>query len=206
MSHKLLLIDFENVQQVDLSHLDDDAHVIIFVGAAQKSIPIDLAIAAQQLGPRLEWRKVEGNGGNALDFHIACHLGRVLEKSPELHCSILSKDKGYDPLLRQLNKSGLQCRRIDSLPEFHARPTLNPAPHPAMPQPAPADDPNYDRVLEKLGKSEKIARPRKRATLANHVSAILQKQVAQPEINRIINKLIANKMISEANNAISYRF
>lgn len=93
MNQKLLLVDFENVHQVDLSRLDESFIVIIFVGANQKSIPIELVTKAQTLGSRLEWHKVEGNGTNALDFFIACKLGQVLEKSPQFHCIVLSKDK-----------------------------------------------------------------------------------------------------------------
>ena len=33
LSHKLLLVDFENVQQVDLSRLENNFHVVIFVVA-----------------------------------------------------------------------------------------------------------------------------------------------------------------------------
>ena len=103
MSAKLLLVDFENVQPADLSQLDDGFHVIVFVGANQKSIPIELVKNLQKLGNRVDWQKVDGNGSNALDFFIACQLGRVLEKSPQFQCFVLSKDKGFDPLLRHLN-------------------------------------------------------------------------------------------------------
>jgi PIN domain len=190
---KLLLVDFENVQQVDLSRLDDSTDVIIFVGASQKSIPIELVTSAQKLGTRIEWQKVEGNGKNALDFHIACHLGRVLEKSPQFHCIVLSKDKGFDPLLRQLNKIGLKCKRINSLLELD-------------PRSAPVEDSNYKRVLEILGKSEKKGRPRKLKTLSQHISSIFQKKIEQKDIDHIIDMLFANKMISETNNIISYDF
>ena len=60
MTNKLLLVDFENVQQVDLSKLDSSYQVIIFVGASQKNIPIDLVTNAQKLGSRVVWQKVEG--------------------------------------------------------------------------------------------------------------------------------------------------
>jgi len=193
LTQTLLLVDFENVQQVDLSRLHDNTNVIIFVGASQKAVPIELVTSAQHLGPRVEWQKVEGNGSNALDFHIACHLGRVLEKSPQVHCTVLSKDKGFDPLLRQLNKNGLTCQRINSLLELD-------------PKSAPADDPSYKRVVEILGKSEKKSRPRKLKTLSQHISSIFQKNIAQKDIDRIIDMLFANKMISETNNAISYAF
>jgi len=84
LTHKLLLVDFENVQQVDLSQLEDNFHVVIFVGSSQKSVSIDLVSTAQRLDDRIEWQRVDGNGSNALDFYIACQFGRVLEKSPRL--------------------------------------------------------------------------------------------------------------------------
>ena len=193
MTQELLLVDFENVQQVDLSRLDQACRVIVFVGASQKAIPIELVTSAQKLGPRVEWQKIEGNGSNALDFHIACHLGRVLEKSPQLHCIVLSKDKGFDPLLRQLNKIGLRCKRINSLLELD-------------PKSAPVDDPDYKRVVEVLGKSDKKTRPRRLKTLSQHISSIFQKNIAQKDIDRIVDMLFANNMISETNNTISYGF
>jgi len=190
---KLLLVDFENVQQVDLARLDGSMNVIIFLGASQKAIPIELVTSAQKLGAHLEWQKVEGNGSNALDFHIACHLGRVLEKSPQFHCIVLSKDKGFDPLLRELNKIGLKCKRINSLLELD-------------PKSAPPTDPKYKRVVEVLGKSDKKTRPRKLKTLSQHISSIFQKNIAKKDINHIIDMLFANKMISETNNTITYGF
>lgn len=194
MTQKLLLVDFENVQKLDLSKLDDNYHVIIFVGATQKSVPIELVTSAQKLGTRIEWQRVDATGNNALDFFIACQLGRVLERSPKLQCVVLSKDKGFDPLLRHLNKSGLSCRRINSLMELDPKAETQ------------SDDPNYKRVIEVLAKSEKKTRPRKRKTLSQHISSIFQKKLAQPEIDRIIDILFANKMISESNNAITYEF
>jgi hypothetical protein len=190
---KLLLVDYENVQQVELSGLDDSFRIIIFVGADQKSVPFDLVTKAQKLGSRVEWQKVTGNGSNALDFFIACQLGRVFEKSPRPECTVLSKDKGFDPLLRYLNANGLKCKRISSLAELHHRA-------------ATPEEPNYRRVVEVLGKSEKRARPRKRKTLSQCISAMFQKKISQHEVDRIIDVLLANKMISEAHNTITYEF
>jgi hypothetical protein len=194
MTQTLLLVDFENVQQVDLARLDDSFQIIIFVGAAQKSIPIELVTNAQKLGSRIEWQRVDANGSNALDFFIACQLGRVLERSPHLQCIVLSKDKGFDPLLRHLNKTGLTCNRLNSLLELDPKAAAQP------------EEPNYKRVIEVLGKSEKKSRPRKRKTLSQHISSIFQKKLPQAEVDRIIDILFANKMISETNDTITYEF
>ncbi len=193
MTNKLLLVDFENVQQVDLSKLDDSYQVIIFVGASQKNIPIDLVTNAQKLGNRIEWKKVEGNGSNALDFHIAMQLGRVLEKTPNQSCIVLSKDKGFDPLIKYLIKAGLKTKRINSLLELSAGSIKT-------------DDPNYQRVFDLLSKVEKKNRPRRRKTLIQHISAMFQKKLPQQDIDKIIDMLFANKLISESSNVLSYEF
>jgi hypothetical protein len=194
MTQKLLLVDFENVQQVDLARLDDSFQIIIFVGAAQKSIPIELVTKAQKLGSRIEWQRVDATGSNALDFFIACQLGRVLERSPQLQCIVLSKDKGFDPLLRHLNKTGLQCKRLNSLLELDPKAAAQP------------EEPHYKRVIEVLGKSEKKSRPRKRKTLSQHIASIFQKKLPPAEVDRLIDILFANKMISETNDTITYEF
>jgi hypothetical protein len=192
---KLLLVDYENVQQVELARLDEGYRVIIFVGVSQKSVPIELVTSAQKLGSRVEWQKVTGDGRNALDFFIALHLGRVLERTPRPEVVILSKDKGFDPLLRYLNANGLKSRRVSSLAELQGSAA-----------PAPVEDPNLKRVVELLGRSDKRSRPRKRKTLAQAISAMHQKKLSRPDIDRIINMLFAQKLISEAHGIITYEF
>ena len=190
---KLLLVDFENVQRFDLARLDNDVRIVIYVGASQKSVPIELVKRLQDLGGRVEWQKVEGNGSNALDFFIACHLGRVLERSPQIQCIVLSNDKGFDPLLRHLDRSGLKCRRINRIADLDPKADL-------------ADGPEFARVVEILKKSEKKSRPRKRKKLGGYIASIFQNKLDPEAIDRIIDKLLAEKMVSETGNAMAYHF
>jgi hypothetical protein len=192
MTQKLLLVDYENVQQIDFSRLDGDFNVIVFVGASQKTLPVGLVSKAQKLGSRVTWQQVDGNGGNALDFYIACHLGRVLETTPDVECVVLSKDKGFDPLLRHLHAKGLKCRRINSLLE------LGPS------KPATAKEPNYARVHDSLRKSPRT-RPRKRETLKNYIATMLP-GATKAEVSRVIDILFATKVISESGGTIAYAF
>jgi hypothetical protein len=194
---RLLLVDFENVQQVELAKLDDSYRVIIFVGADQKSVPFDLVTRAQQLGSRVEWQKITGNGSNALDFFIAFQLGRVFDKAPQPECLVLSRDKGFDPLIRFVNTNGLKCRRISSLAELHHKV--------AAAAPAP-EDAKLRRVVEVLGKLEKRGRPRKHRTLSQCISAMFQKKIQQQEVDHLISTMLANGLISEAHNTITYEF
>jgi hypothetical protein len=118
MSKRLVLVDFENVQKLDLSILDESYRAIVFEGASQTPPKAARDKATAHRFRRVDFQKIEGNGKNALDFHIAFQLGRTFETAPETECIVLSKDKGYDPLLVHLNKNGLICRRIVSLEEL----------------------------------------------------------------------------------------
>lgn len=118
MTKSLLLVDLENIHKVDLSRLDETYKAIIYVGANQNPPKASRKAATAQRFSRVDFQKIEGTGKNALDFHIAFQLGRTFETAPDTLCIVLSKDKGFDPLLNHLNKNGLQCRRINSLDEL----------------------------------------------------------------------------------------
>jgi len=198
MSEELFLVDLENVPGVDLSRIDVGCRVIVFTGASQKSVPLELVTATQRFGERLEWRRVDASGHNALDFFIACELGRVQATGNSTRCTVLSNDKGFDPLLRHLNTIGIKCQRIGTQPT--AKPNPKPAPKPAV---VPA---NFNRVLEILGKSEKKSRPRKHKTLAQAISSLFQKKIGKAEVEEIIAKMLKDRKISENGGTITYAF
>ena len=110
----LLLVDYENVHKIDLSQLDESYRAIIFVGAGQNPPKAARKPATAHRFRRVEFQKITGSGKNALDFHIAFQLGRTFETATDTVCVVVSRDKGYDPLLQFLNENGLSCRRIDS--------------------------------------------------------------------------------------------
>ncbi len=193
-NERRLLVDFENVQQIDLSRLADDFLVTIFVGSQQKTLPFDLVQGTQRLGEKIDWMKVEGHGHNALDFHIAYYLGRIFAHSPKAQCVILSKDSGFDPLVNHLNKNGFTCSRINSLIELEPQRAEPPA------------EPNYQRVVDSLAKIEKKSRPRRRSTLVKHISSHFQKKLPQEEVERLIDLLFVEGKVAETNQTLSYSF
>ncbi|MEO8383624.1 MAG: PIN domain-containing protein [Betaproteobacteria bacterium] len=118
MAKCLLLVDLENVHKIDLSLLDEHYSAIVYVGAKQNPPKAANKNSTAHRFRRVEFVKIEGGGKNALDFHIACQLGRTFETARETECFVLSKDKGFDPLLAQLNKDGLKCRRVSTMEEL----------------------------------------------------------------------------------------
>jgi len=118
MTKKLLLIDLENKQKVDLSPLDESFKAVIFVGANQNPPKASRRAETAHRFSRVDFLKISGAGKNALDFHIAFELGRTFETAPQTKCFVLSSDKGFDPLLNHLNSNGMSCRRIESIAEL----------------------------------------------------------------------------------------
>lgn len=134
MMQTLLLVDYENVPKVDLSVLDEGYRAVIFVGKNQEHPKAARMKSTAHRFARVDFLKIDGNGKNALDFHIAFHLGRIFETAPDTECVVIAKDKGYDPLLRHLNKNGLKCSRIEGWEQFLSErgPVLKPVEAPAV--------------------------------------------------------------------------
>ena len=98
-----VLIDLENTQPEHLSVLaGQNFRVLVFVGQNQSKISFDLVSAIQHLGKNAEYIKIQGNGPNALDFHIAFYIGQFSTENSDSHFHIISKDKGFDPLIKHL--------------------------------------------------------------------------------------------------------
>ncbi|NCA73040.1 MAG: NYN domain-containing protein [Sphingobacteriia bacterium] len=112
-----ILIDYESIQPRHLENwADQDTHVTVFVGAHQERLPFDLVTAMQSLGERARYVKIGRAGKNALDFHLAFHLGELVARNPEATYRIVSKDGGFDALIEDLQARGLAVERLRSEP------------------------------------------------------------------------------------------
>lgn len=208
---KLLLVDYENVQKVDLDLLGDDFEVLIFVGVLQKNVPMQLVSQAQEFGERCHWLQVTGQGPNALDFFIAYHLGRVRETNPSAHCVVLSKDKGFDPLLAHLNASGLSCERVASLDGVEEQVEQEAAQSKGGGAPS---DSLYTQLIEKLSRAQPDLWPSTRTALFNFLRYTFNNKTTEAHFNRIseaefneaFKRLKENNQIVTNGTKIAYRF
>jgi len=190
-----LLIDFENVGRVTLASLPRNYRVLVFVGRSQNSIPFALTQNAQQLGTRLEWIKIEGDGRNNLDFHLAYYLGVLCTEHRDAEFLVLSRDKGFDPVIRHIVGRGHHCARIEAVEQ-------NPAP--AIER--QTDDPHFEKAFKIVAGIHKKSRPRKRETLLAHLASISHRQKTDAEVRRIVDAFFARNLISEADNTLTYHF
>ena len=65
MEKSLLLIDYENIQELSKINNLNNVEVKVFVGSNQTKIPVDIVINTQKLGLDLQWLKINGQGKNA---------------------------------------------------------------------------------------------------------------------------------------------
>jgi len=223
---QILLVDFENVPKVDLAAVPAGVAVPFFFGAAQKSVPTDFLRAALKLGERFVPIDIAGAGRNALDFHIAFYLGEYLTRNPAAHCVILSRDKGFDPLVKHLSARDYSVRRVATLEEaFPALPrqpvaakrSLTPASRdPAPPSVRPRSSASHagrraivatvDNAVAWLATMDKSKRPKKRPALAAHLHSHFAGKLSASEIEQLVDRMIAERRLGEVSGKLSYQF
>ena len=195
MATNYVLIDFENVQPKNLELLSTHPFkVLVFVGAAQTKIPIDLAEAMQSLGADARYIKISGSGRNALDFHIACYLGELAAQDPEAYFHVISKDTGFDPLIKHLKSRKLKVQREKDLAEI---PILRTSA-------AVSEDEKISAVVKNLA-SRGHSRPRKMKTLSNTVNSLFTPKLDDNELSQLVKDLQKRGYIAINEGNVSYK-
>jgi hypothetical protein len=190
-----VLIDFENVQPKNLEILANHPFkVFVFVGANQVKVPFDLAIAMQDFGGNAKYVKISGNGPNALDFHIAFYIGELATLDPKGYFHIISKDTGFDPLIKHLKARKIRIQREKDLAEI---PLLQISS-------ATSDDEKIIAIINNLS-SRGHSRPRRIKTLANTVNSLFTKKLTEQELISLIEQLQKREYIAINGNNISYK-
>lgn len=116
MSHHFVLSDYENVQFTDAGGFKPgDCRIRVFIGQNQANVPVELVKALLPFGPDADLLRISGTGPNALDFHIAYYIGRWAMEFPGSSFTIISKDTGFDPLIRHLATHNIVCKRVHKL-------------------------------------------------------------------------------------------
>jgi hypothetical protein len=206
-----VLIDLENIQPEHMSVLDGhNFKVIVFVGENQSKLSFDLVLAVQNLGENAEYIKIKGNGPNALDFHVAFYIGQLSKENSDGHFHIISKDKGFDPLIKHLESKKILAQRHKDINEL---PLLKPA-NATKKEPVQVSSPansaikanHVQRIVEFL-RSRGNAKPRKLKTLSNSINSLFLKKLAEDELNALIDELVRRGIVIVGNDKtnVSYQ-
>lgn len=145
------------------------------------------------MGAHAEYVRMSGSGPNALDFHIAYHLGQLAAKEPTAFFHIISKDTGFDPLIKHLKERKLRACRVQTIGEI---PLLKPV----DPKTSP------DRVALIIADLQKrgAARPRTVVTLSSTISATFQKKLTAQEVSSLVSELKKKGLVKVEGTKVTY--
>jgi len=174
MSLIYILIDFENVQPAaeDMSLIRGaDYRVRLFHGPNQNRFDAAMVKALQPLGSQLEYIQGERRGKNALDFHIAFYLGRLVEACKVSGSEndktavfvIVSKDVGFDALLDPVRALGHRASRTPTIADALAF----------------VKSKDFGTTVESVGKAAAPAKPRAAKT-------VIPKTPAAPSVKKAV--------------------
>jgi hypothetical protein len=189
-----VLIDYENVQPTDLTLLRDGPFKVrLFLGPNQTRIPVALATALQALGHDAEYVVLETSGSNALDFHIAYYVGALSSKEPSAFFHIVSKDSGFDPLIKHLKGKGVLAHRSTRIAEM-------PFFKPELPA---SDDARVEAAIAHLVRL-KAAKPRAQKTLLGTLHALFKKELSDKQLSTLFEALCSRGVVTIEGTKVSY--
>lgn len=147
----------------------------------------------QKLGGNAKFIKISGNGKNALDFHIAYYIGELATQDPKGCFHIVSKDVGFDPLIKHLTARNIQVLRKKDLAEI-----------PELQISSAANSEQKIAAIIKNISGRGAARPRKVKTLANTINSLFTEKLDEKGLLSIVEQLQHQKYIAVNGNDVSY--
>jgi hypothetical protein len=136
---------------------------------------------------------LESSGSNALDFHIAYYIGVLSAQDSSAFFHIISKDTGFDPLIKHLKSKGIFAQRslsISAIPYFKT----------ALPN---TGDTQIDVAVAHLVRL-KAARPRAEKTLLSTLHALFKKDLSEQQLSALFALLCKRGIVKVEGTRVSY--
>jgi len=216
MNH--VFVDFENVHQLDHSVIGTKAvSFTLLMGAKQTKVDAVVMERIMERAASVQLVRLTSTGKNALDFTIAYYVGRAVITDPTGYFHIVSKDKGYDPLIEHLRDRHIRAYRHDDFSTLtltgHPKPPITPpatqptATPPATPSPKtprkttsklpvaapskPQLKPPVDLLTKALAhlKKNTTNRPKRKKTLLSHLRDLKGKKATEADALDLVEKL-----------------
>ncbi len=222
MNH--VFVDFENVHKVDISLVGaKTVSFTLMVGPKQTKLDTDLVEQLVEHAARVNLIRMKSSAKNAVDFALAYYLGQAALAEPASYFHIISKDGGYDPLIKHLCEQHINVRRYSSCADL----TFDwPGKAAAAKEPIAKKTANKKAAKKAVAKkatkkklagkaaaktadsiqtwTEKVvknlidhpkARPAKDKTLHTKVGDLIKKPVDGPEVQAVIERMQSKGML-----------
>lgn len=179
---KWAFIDYENVGtlgRVDLSSYDK---VIVFLGAKQPKL--DFTDTKYDKPINIVVVQLKAHQANNLDFHLSYYLGRFDSQAPEsVAFEVVSNDTGFSPLIAHIKNGGRPCKQVKIA----------------------SATPDTQKLVESLRSQAKEKRPKKVASLRNHIASHLGLKGNELAIQNQLNQLVTANVIKISGDGIEYQ-
>ena len=147
----------------------------------------------QSLGADARYVQIDGGGKNAADFHIAFYMGVLSRSDPGDRIHIVSRDKGFDPLVRHLVSMDIKAARVRDLYEI---PWLH----------NNGEAASRDEMLDKIIRNFDLrgsSRPRRTRTLKASIRSLFGDRPAD-ELDVLVRGLEERKYVAIEGDAVKY--
>jgi len=189
-----ILIDFENTQPKNLELLKGGPFKIkLFIGNNQNKISLDVALCLQSFGSDAEYIKIEGSGPNALDFHIAFYIGQLATEDPSGYFHIISKDTGFDPLIKHLKSKKIFVQREKDISDIPLIKISN----------SNTIEEKIEAIIDNLIK-RKSSKPRTYKTLLGTLSSLFINKLSDTDLSSLMDELVKRKLITITEDKVNY--
>lgn len=222
-----IFLDYENVGIEGLrgvERFDEYTRIFFFYTKGTASIPIDLFVKTGQSNVKFAYFETQ-KGKNALDFVLSSYLGYTIGKHKDYFSSgmagidlgesrfinsnpknttdyfyILSKDKGYEPLIKFWDREDLRISIVKSLTEIK---TFIVKPAKRCKTVEEALDLAVKSAETKINAVKKEVKTKKniRSLIGNKI-----KGISKTDITKIVNILNNNSSHRDINNALTKTF
>jgi PIN domain len=128
-----------------------------------------------------------------LDFHIAYYVGLLSAQDSSAFFHIVSRDTGFDPLIKHLKSRGVFAQRsasIASIPCFK----------PSLPS---TNDAQIEAIVSHLIRL-KAAKPRGQKTLLSTMHALFKKELSEHQLSALLATLCKRGIVKFDGAKVSY--
>ena len=111
-----VFVDAENLsaERLPLCELPSNLQLTVITGKTTKRAAWERRFKGSPVG--LRFIEMKQGGPNALDFLLAFYVGEAVQAhSGDLDVVVVSRDKGFDPLIAHLCTRQIRSRRVESL-------------------------------------------------------------------------------------------
>ena len=191
-----IFIDYENVRDFDLALIaGKPVKVVLATGKQQTTLPKQLVKQLLQFKEQVTLVENEHAGKNALDFVLVYEVARQAIEDPKGFFHIVSKDKGFDALVKHLHATKHMAARTE---EFAKIPVLVKAETLSVGQ-------LVERYAERL-KSGKGSRASRKKTLLSQINGHFGGTLDEAKCESVMAELIKSSLVEiSPTGAVTYR-